>query len=223
MTRRTGLSRISRRALIGSGAVASAFAVSGVPAGATPRRGGALRIATPDSEIFDRLIAPGAAFDCLTEIAGDGALRGELAENWSADAGGLGWKFTLRADARFHDGRPVEAADAAAVLRARIAEGHPALAHVSRVLCGADGRQIAVRLTEPDPQFPLKLADPALVIRPRDGRTGAGSGLYRVVEEGPGRRVRLTRVDGHPRDARGGWFDRLEIIGLDDPEVVGAS
>ena len=58
--------------------------------------------------------------------------------------------------------------------------------------------------------FRSALADPALVIR--SGQAPQGSGLYAVQEEGPGRRVKLARVEGHGRAARGGWFDRVELL-----------
>ena len=40
-------------------------------------------------------------------------IKGALAQDWSVDADGMRYRFTLRSDARFASGRPVTAADAA--------------------------------------------------------------------------------------------------------------
>ena len=206
------LSRISRRSLIGSGAVASALAVAGLPAGAAERRGGTLRVAAP-SDIFERLVAPGAVFDTLTEIDGDGALRGVLAEAWETQGAGRHWTISLRTDVVFHDGRAVRAEDVVASLGPHTGDGG-ALAGVRRVRATAGA--VALTLMHPDPQLPLRLADPALVIRPgAPPRDTVGSGLYEVTEAGPGR-LKLARVQSHGRIARGGYFDRVELLAVDD-------
>lgn len=208
------LTRISRRSLIGSGAVASALAVAGLPAGASARRGGTLRVATP-ADLFERLVAPGAVFDGLTEIDGDGALRGALAETWEAQDAGRDWTIRLREDARFHDGRPVSAADVVASLMPETGAGGR-LPGVRRMR--GTGGTVSLSLTAPDPQLPLRLSDPALVIRPeKPPRDTVGSGLYEVTEAGPGR-LKLARVEGHGRNARGGYFDRVEILAVDAAE-----
>jgi peptide/nickel transport system substrate-binding protein len=51
--------------------------------------------------VFSGLVARGA----------DGTLIPGLAARWSADTTGRSWTFTLRPDARWHDGTPVTAAD----------------------------------------------------------------------------------------------------------------
>lgn len=208
--------RISRRALIGSGAAASLFAASGLGEGAVAQTGGVLRIAVPDGAAFERLIAPGAVFDCLTEMDGDGALRGELAEAWQVKDAGRVWTVRLREEAVFHDGTPVRAADVTQTLRPHARAGGR-LANV-RNLRGAGPRQVSFVLHAPDPQFPMVLADPALVIRPGGQRGDVGSGLYRVAERGPGARLKLERVADHPRAGRAGRFARIEILRLPDPD-----
>ena len=61
--------RMDRRALFTSGAAAALLAASGLPALATPRRGGRLRLAVPrDGSLMQ--LAKGAAQDNLTEITG---------------------------------------------------------------------------------------------------------------------------------------------------------
>ena len=93
------------------------LAASGLAARAGPKPGGVLRIAAPPGWIAERLLAPGASHDCLTEIDSDGRLRGELAADWAAFEGGRSWTVTLRSGAQFHDGRPVTPDEVMAALR----------------------------------------------------------------------------------------------------------
>ncbi len=215
MTGRTKrLNRISRRSLIGSGAAASALAVAGFPASAIAQRGGTLRVAAPQ-DIFDRLVAPGAVFDGLTEIDEGGALRGALADNWETTDAGRNWTIALRPDAVFHDGRPVLAEDVTAALAAET-EANGVLADVRRLRPVA--RNVLISLEATDPQLPLRLSDPALVVRPATRPSDTiGSGLYQVVAAEPGR-LKLSRVDGHGRRARGGFFDRVELLSMSAAE-----
>lgn len=209
------LSRISRRSLIGSGAVASALAVAGLPTGAAERRGGTLRVAAP-SDLFERLFAPGAVFDTLTEIDIDGTLRGALAESWETSGAGRDWTVRLRSAAVFHDGRAVRGEDVVASIEPHTGE-NGALSGVHRVR--SVGGAVVLTLRDPDPQLPLRLSDPKLVIRPEaPPRDTVGTGLYEVTEAGPGR-LKLARVDGHVRVARGGHFDRVELLAIDDADA----
>ena len=58
-------------------------------------------------------------FDNLTQFDVEGRLVPGLAKSWDVDPTGSHYTFHLRADARFHDGRPVRAADVeASYLRA---------------------------------------------------------------------------------------------------------
>ena len=50
-------------------------------------------------------------FSGLVRNGPDGTLVPDLAERWTVDATGKTWTFTLRADARWHDGEPVTADD----------------------------------------------------------------------------------------------------------------
>src|SRR5258708_27157775 len=50
-------------------------------------------------------------FDGLTQFDGDGRLLPALSDRWTGDRTGQRYVFHLRAGVRFHDGRPVVAAD----------------------------------------------------------------------------------------------------------------
>jgi peptide/nickel transport system substrate-binding protein len=51
------------------------------------------------------------AFSGLVRLGPDGTYMPDLASRWTTDAKGQTWTFTLRADARWHDGTPVTAED----------------------------------------------------------------------------------------------------------------
>ncbi|MBP1805186.1 ABC transporter substrate-binding protein [Rubellimicrobium aerolatum] len=213
---------MSRRGLLGAGVLAGVLAASGVPLQARTR-GGALRLGLAGSlpgrdwTRAPAVLAQGAVYETLTEIGPTGDLRGELAEAWEAAPGARVWHIALRPEARFHDGRPLGAEDVLASL-ARHRDG--VLSGVEEI---APQGPLALRITlaEGDPDFPLRLADPRLVIGPEGRLDGTGSGLYRLAATSPDRlrpdRLRLDRVAAHPRDGRAGWFDAIEARSLPDP------
>lgn len=216
---------MSRRGLLAAGVLAGVLAASGVPLEARGR-GGVLRLAVAGPlprgrEGWDtrgacpRLaLACGGVAETLTEWGADGALRPALAAAWEADGAGRDWRLLLDPEARFADGTPVRPQDAIASLE-RHRHGSPLawlLRRIERTAPdGAGGLRLVLR--ESDPDLPLHLADPRLVIWP-DGRAeGMGSGLYRPAEQAEGL-LRLLRVDGHRRDGAAGFFDAVDIVAL---------
>jgi peptide/nickel transport system substrate-binding protein len=213
--------RLTRRGLITSGVLAGVLAATGVPVIAQSR-GGTLRLALPalpgrghagPQDLAARIAGAGAVFDTLTEVAAAGELHGELARAWDVAESGRLWTFALR-PARFHDASPVTSADVAQSLLRHADPASPAawlLARIADIATPAPDR-ITLRLTHPDPDLPLLLADPHLVIAP-GGRIedGIGSGLYRPAGDGT-----LTRVAGHWKDGRAGWFDRIAFLAAPD-------
>ncbi|PZX17167.1 peptide/nickel transport system substrate-binding protein [Palleronia aestuarii] len=112
---------LNRRGFLAStGAAAGALTFLG-PKGLKAQEGQTLRYALstyPPS--FDAWASTGSAAGAiklmihrgLLSYGPDGALRGELAENWEVDDEGA-WVFTLREGAFWHDGSPVTSADVA--------------------------------------------------------------------------------------------------------------
>ncbi|MEM9343201.1 MAG: ABC transporter substrate-binding protein [Pseudomonadota bacterium] len=191
-------SQIDRRSLISSGALASVLAATGLSAGASPKVGGTLRVALPETEVT-RVLGQGCVFATLTQVSVEHEVRGALAQSWDADEDGRVWTFRLRDDAVFHDGRPVKSADVAASLRAFDAK--------------VTARGVKLTLKEPDMRLPMRLADPRFAVRPGGDRSSViGSGPYRVMEQGEDR-VRLARVGDQ------GWFDAVEVISMADPDM----
>ena len=151
------------------------------------------------------MIKAGLVFDTLLWRDVDGETIPWLAESWEVADDGLTWRFTLREDARWHDGEPLTAADVV-FSHDYIAEGPGGAAgvpHVGRVLgapiaevAAEDERTVVFELEEPMASFGTDVAglwgmlvipehvwgdveDPA---RYRDDDAFVGSGPYRLVE-----------------------------------------
>ncbi len=228
MSRRPlALQRISRRGLISSAVLAGVLSASGVAVQARERRG-VLRLGLSGSlpgwdpragrGSLARVALSGAVYETLTEITAAGELTGELAESWEPGEGAAVWTVTLRGGTAFHDGSPVTAGDVIASL-ALHRDGSPAAPILRAVqdMRALTPRQIRFRLDAPDANFPLRLADPHLVVAPGGRFDGIGSGLYRLAEFLPDERLRLMRVDDHWRDNRAGWFEALVLRAMPDP------
>ncbi|MFD3188863.1 ABC transporter substrate-binding protein [Sedimentitalea sp. HM32M-2] len=214
------MNRMDRRALFSSGVAAALLAASGVSLHAAPRPGGRLRLALPrQDDALGRLVR-GAAFETLTEIAANGGLQGELATSWRADATARNWQITLRSGHRFHDGRQLTSRDVADSLLAHRALGHIDFAAVRAT--APDGIRLDLALGNPD--LPILLADPALIIC-AGGQVdlplyqAVGSGCYRTLRLDSQRHYLGERVLEHHKSGRAGWLDRVEALVIPDAGV----
>ena len=138
-----------------------------------------------------------------------------LASRWTVSRDGLVWSFTLRDGARFHDGTPLTAKEAAAsfehVLKPEAGRPPASLVVWSALLRGvpgvvkevraADARTLQFVLTQPYAPLLTVLAHPGFGITkasttPEGGPALVGSGPYRIAESVAGRLV-LEAVTGH--------------------------
>ncbi|GAA6200740.1 ABC transporter substrate-binding protein [Aquicoccus sp. SU-CL01552] len=210
------MTRLDRRALFTSGAAAALLAATGVSLEAAPRPGGRLRLAVPRDGSLEQ-VARGAVFDGLTEIGPDGVLRPELAEIWHGGADARDWRFELRGDVAFHDGRALGAADAVASVQAWDVPG------VVRVEVTGP-KSLRIELAEGNPHLPYHLAAPGRIVGP-GGEIDVpldrvvGTGAYRVEQAQAGRHFRAARVDGHYKAGRAGWADSIEVLVIPDESV----
>lgn len=227
--------QITRRGLLRSGMAAGVLSASGLPLMAQSR-GGTLRIGlaganTSDSwdgrthsDTYMIIAAHGGAFDCLTEIAANGELVGELAESWeSTDA--QTWVFNLRQGVTFHNGAAFTADDVIASLNLHLDENsrsaaQPIVAAISEMTKLGD-HQVRFVLDAANADFPFLLSDYHLLMYPHENideaiAKGIGTGLYKVEAFDPGVRTLLSRVGSHYKDGKAGWFDSVEIIAIND-------
>ena len=206
------MTRIDRRALFTSGAAAALLAASGLSAQSRPRRGGRLRLALAREGDSLGMIARGAAFDTLIELAPDGTLRGELATDWTSDATAQHWVLTLREGVTFHDGAAFSATDAARMLRR-----HGIAAQAETAI------RLTIALDQGDPQFPFRLTRSDMIVRDADDSPLNGTGLYRIARFEDGRYFRATRVADHYKGDTAGWAETIDAIAMSDPRARAAA
>lgn len=234
------MSRISRRSLLTTGAAAGVLAASGLGlAASTPKAGGTLRAVLPggrssdtwDARTHDSLfmmaVCHGAVFDCLTEIGPDGALRGELAESWTASADARVWTFDLRKDVQFHNGKAFVAQDVLETFALHMGQNaspvEPLLRGVSE-LKAIGPLQVQFTLHVPNADFPYLLSDYHLVIYPAGYvelamQNGIGTGLYKVEEFLPGKTLSARRAPSHYKGEKAGFFEALHFVNETDPSA----
>lgn len=230
---------ISRRgALKAGGALVAASAIAPQLLQAQPSRGGDLRVgasgantsdswdARTHSDLFMQMACMGSVFDCLTEVAADGTLVGELAESWEpGSAEGDVWIFNLRQGVTFHNGKDFGPEDVIESLQLHVAEGaksaaKPIVEQISNMeITGPN--QVTLTLKGGNAGFPTMLADYHIVMYPagmiEDAMlNGIGTGLFKVETFDPGVRFLGSRVEGHYKDGRAGWFNSIEMIAIND-------
>ncbi len=161
--------------------------------------------------LFDRLVEIGPSLNTV----GDADFQPRLAARWSWSADSLAITFELDPDARWHDGRPVVAADVEAGYRALMdstngSSARAELTDIASVTADGDAR-VVIRYAARAPEqfyaasviFPL----PAHLL-PTDGsplatsalaRTPVGSGPFRFVAWEPLERLEFAAVDDYYR------------------------
>jgi peptide/nickel transport system substrate-binding protein len=218
------MTRIDRRLLFTSGAAAALLAATGVSAQVAPHRGGRLRAALSGANRDDHWgatdnlfmqAARGAVFETLTEIVGDGTLRGDIAQSWETLDGGTTWVFDLNPSVKFHDDVDLHVDDVVALFERHI------VLDVSGVK--AKGKNcVMVTLNAANQSFPYQLADPEFAVLPRQAErkaAGIGTGLYRVQKFHAGQHFIGARVAKHRKDTLAGWFDYIELTSISSEQV----
>jgi peptide/nickel transport system substrate-binding protein len=144
----------------------------------------------------------GLLYDGLYRLDAAGRVIPQLAEGPPLFApDGLVARIAVRQGVRFHDGRRLRGADAAASLRRAQGAAFWALAPVKSV--AAEGDQVVLSLRRPVPAAELAalLAVPQLAVTPGGrapaARTLAGTGPFRIVKAEAGRAVELEAWEAH--------------------------
>ena len=153
-----------------------------------------------------------AVHDALLKPMPSGPSAASLAESWTVSPNGLVYDFTLRANARFHNGERVTAEDVKFSFeryRGANATTFKERVHEVRVL---DARRVQFHLKEPWPDFITfygTTASSAGWVVPKkyieqvgeDGfkKAPVGAGPYKVVSFTPGVELQLEAFDGYWR------------------------
>ncbi len=137
-------------------------------------------------------------YEPLLMLGSDYTVQPGLAERWEL-VGPQTWRFHLRRDVRFHDGRPFGADD---VVWSWTREFLPTA--VTRTLAGVtkvDDHTVDFTTTTPNLRLPEQLVHPEGPIVPRNSHNDAtppvGTGPFKVVEYRPSRWVVVERFDGY--------------------------
>ncbi|NDR58120.1 ABC transporter substrate-binding protein [Aliiruegeria sabulilitoris] len=238
---RTG--RISRRDFINTSIAAGLTATTATglwttKAAAQPKSGGSFRWGLHDGNTSDTH-DPGTYVSrqmiylahthrsYLTMINGDGSLGPDLADSWEASADASEWTFKLSENASFHSGKKCTADDVIASLNHHRGEASTSAAKalLSDVVdITKDGDYtVKIALTGGNADLPWLMTDYHFAICPAkddgtiDWQSGDGTGPYKIDGGEFGVSWQLSRHDGWHRE--GAWFDKVEIIVLNDPNA----
>jgi ABC-type transport system substrate-binding protein len=174
----------------------------------------ALSTDVPTGEVVSLL------FDNLTQFDAEAQLKPGLARSWETDAAGKVYTFRLRRDARFHDGRPIQAEDVrASMLRALspgttggrswplypISGARSYAAGQAKEVKGIvvrDDSTIVLTLEEPLNVFPKLLAMPVAAIVPTPtpadfDQRPIGSGPWKFVSWSHDDAIVLAKNEGY--------------------------
>lgn len=232
--------RVTRRGFVGgAGAVGLGLTTGGVAlpglAAAAPSRGGHLRAGVVggsssdnlDPTTFDNsfmLFVSNSIRDHLVDLGPGGALLPGLAESWESTPDARVWRFKLRKDVAFSDGRPLTGDD---VIASIDAHRGPATKSAAKGLFLAlksvraeDARTIVFELDGGNSDFPYLLTDYHVPIVPaKDGKADLlsriGTGLYALESFEPGVRATLKR-NPHAWQTELGFVDEATLLLIAD-------
>lgn len=168
-------------------------------------------------------------FNRLVSLAPDGSILPELATNWEPSADGLAYRFHLRNDVAWHDGRPFTSEDARATLeRVRQESSNREVARRIAAVTAPGRHTVEITLSEPWAAFLPSFAWYGTSILPAHvygDRPWAdhpanlrpiGTGPFKLVTWEPGRRIVLEKNDGY--FGAGPYVDRVEYLLADTPD-----
>lgn len=201
---------------------------------AAPKKGGRFRIAlgsgaTTDTldpatypDTFNGVWGWASIRSSLTEVAADGAIVGDLAEQFEPSNGAKTWMFKLRKGVEFHNGKSLTAEDVVASIDHHRGESSKSAAKSllkSVTDVKADGADtVVVTLSDGNADFPYIASDYHIPVMPaKDGgvdwQSGIGTGPYVMKSFEPGVKAMGTRYANYHRDT---WFDEIEVLSIID-------
>lgn len=151
-------------------------------------------------------------YDQLTETRPDGTIGERLATVWESSPDAKTWTFTIRTDAKFHDGSPVTVDDIIWTIEKYIADTRaPLRTYLSKIakIERVSDSQIKFSLSDSVAIFPRQLS--FVSILPKKiyeelgeqgfGQKPVGSGPYKLIERVSDDRIVLEAFEGYWRGA----------------------
>ena len=226
---------LSRRRLLAGALALGAPALSSGPAGAEedqPVPGGTLRLglgggSTTDSldpRRWDDSVMIDTAFalyNGLVENSAENRPEPELATAWEPGDGARRWRFTLRRDVHFHNGKAFRPEDAVYSLNLHRGDTPSGAAGVMKAVTAVekvDDATIELRLAAPNADFPTVLTDYHLVMVPEgfsDWARPVGTGAFALEVFDPGVRIVLRKAGPYWKEGRG-HLDAVEITVINE-------
>lgn len=167
--------------------------------------------------------AHGLLFDGLVGTDPRGELVGDLAEDWQVLDDGRRLRFRLRPGVRFHDGRPLAAADVAwtygSIVDGTVATAKRAAFDPVARIETVDERTVDFHLQSPNASFPVELTlgvVPAGALPAEVDAAPVGTGPFRFARRSP-ERLELAAFEGH--FAGRPHLDRLTLKEVPDATV----
>jgi peptide/nickel transport system substrate-binding protein len=181
----------------------------------TPKRGGTLVVGMSQdlpgldphpstSTITYQVLS--LVYQGLVDFDRDLKIRPVLAESWTTSADGRTWTFKLRKGVKFHNGRPLTAADVKFSLDRILdpktaARGKGSLGIIESVQV-VDPQTVRVHLTRASGAFLSRIAGTYQAILPPEAVQGPafkpiGTGPFQLTEWKTNERVELKRFDGY--------------------------
>ncbi len=192
------------------GAACSGGGGAGPPAAGPPARPGEIRIGVgediwpltgvgPSSKHFAAGELNVGVYEPLVSMAPDFTVRPGLAERWEL-VGPATWRFHLRPNVTFHDGRPFGADDVVWSWTGREFMPRSVTATLDKVV-KVDDLTVDFVSTAPNLRLPEQLVHPEGPIVPKGSHNDAtppvGTGPFKVVDYQPRREVVVERFDGY--------------------------
>ena len=233
---------LTRRSLLQAGAATAAYlSLPAMTAGAATS-GGTLKISvnvTPNllnpmrHRLNSEYLLGEMLYSGLTRLGPDMSAQPDLAESWAANDDVTEWRFTLRENARFHDGRPVTAADAVASLKKVLdketgSPGRRNLGPIADVTAYSE-REVVVKMALPYGDLPVALTYSTAKIVPASiinnnfdslAQKPMGSGPFKLVSFEADRLAVLEKNPDYfiPEQP---YLDRVEIHTF--PDAAGST
>lgn len=199
---------------------------------ATPRYGGRLRLGWYTSSVNDTLdprrlttstdyMRAFSVGSTLTRYSHDLTPEPDLAESWEANADATEWRFRIRKDVVFSNGRTLTPQDVVYSLNLHRGEATESVIAawfrpVTEIV--ADGDDVVIRLDSPNGDFPMYLGDPHTVIV-RDGFENfanfIGTGPFVLDRFQPGASMLATRNPNYHFEGRP-YVDEVQSFGIPD-------
>jgi peptide/nickel transport system substrate-binding protein len=183
-----------------------------------PKRGGVVRLAVSDAgnDPLDPLAANHSwthfyalmLWDTLVAIDAQWRVTPQLAESWEPNEDATEWTFRLRRGVKFHDGKPLTAADAAYTLKRTLdpalgSGGHARLSASLKPsgIATPDESTLVLSLTRPDSLLTTALAQPYNAVVPEGfdpaDATGIGTGPFKLKSWQTGDSFEVVRNENY--------------------------